>query len=212
MATWEVWRQDDNGVRYRIDGYADRIEALARLLVLEAGLAHKQLYWVDGSSTPQFQTLADAYPLLSATAERATSHGRTLTEFLTGWRLIGRAQANLPELDIDMFVAMMVAATRITPRTVESPAGSEWEKVLLAQLADLREFASIGPAINAYAHFGVRAPASAWRGTGSHWFNFDILSYVECGVAGFIADRSPDLTRLTWRDLADLARCGQLYE
>ena len=48
VAVWEVWRQDDNGNRYRMNTFDDRVEALARVLALEAGPAHKQTYWVQG--------------------------------------------------------------------------------------------------------------------------------------------------------------------
>lgn len=48
MTSWAVWRQDDNGNRYRMNTFDDRVEALARVLALEAGPAHKQTYWVQG--------------------------------------------------------------------------------------------------------------------------------------------------------------------
>lgn len=43
---YELWRLDDNGNRFLIDLYADRIAAEARLAELTRVL-HKQDYWID---------------------------------------------------------------------------------------------------------------------------------------------------------------------
>ena len=43
---WELWRQDDNGVRALIGRYTDRREALALLQKFEAS-HHKQTYWIE---------------------------------------------------------------------------------------------------------------------------------------------------------------------
>lgn len=43
--TWAVWRQDDNGNRFRISGGHAREEA-DRLRAEFEGRGHKQLYWV----------------------------------------------------------------------------------------------------------------------------------------------------------------------
>jgi hypothetical protein len=46
MTRWELWRQDDNGNRYRISAHGDRDDAEAALAGMESGLAHKQMYWI----------------------------------------------------------------------------------------------------------------------------------------------------------------------
>jgi hypothetical protein len=43
---WELWRQDDNGNRFRIARFATEVEANAEQRRFEA-LAHKQIYWVQ---------------------------------------------------------------------------------------------------------------------------------------------------------------------
>lgn len=43
---WELWRQDDNGNRFRIAGFASREQADAEQRRFEA-LGHKQTYWVQ---------------------------------------------------------------------------------------------------------------------------------------------------------------------
>ena len=44
-ATWQVWRQDDNGARVLVAVDVDEAAARARAERLERG-GHKQLYWV----------------------------------------------------------------------------------------------------------------------------------------------------------------------
>lgn len=66
MNEWELWRQDDNGARFRIRGYTDRVAAIAGRLVIESGMPHKQLYWVAGPRTPTCPTPAAAADLIQA--------------------------------------------------------------------------------------------------------------------------------------------------
>lgn len=61
VATWEVWRQDDNGNRFRMNTSGDRIEALAQVLALQCGPVHKQIYWVEGPAGPVCRTNRDLY-------------------------------------------------------------------------------------------------------------------------------------------------------
>ncbi|NUR27238.1 MAG: hypothetical protein HOV83_15555 [Catenulispora sp.] len=43
---FEVWRQDDNGNRFLMSRHPDRASADAAVAAMEAGVQHKQLYWV----------------------------------------------------------------------------------------------------------------------------------------------------------------------
>jgi hypothetical protein len=45
-AVFEVWRQDDNGNRYLMTTHPDRGSAEAAVAEIEAGVPHKQLYFV----------------------------------------------------------------------------------------------------------------------------------------------------------------------
>ncbi|HUQ05859.1 MAG TPA: hypothetical protein VM261_25330, partial [Kofleriaceae bacterium] len=49
---FELWRQDDNGNRVRIDVFASEAEAEAERAGYEAR-AHKQLYWVQPAPNPE---------------------------------------------------------------------------------------------------------------------------------------------------------------
>lgn len=44
---WELWREDDNGNRYLVSVHEDEAAAGARLAAFEAGVVHKQRYWVN---------------------------------------------------------------------------------------------------------------------------------------------------------------------
>ncbi|MFD5285137.1 hypothetical protein [Streptomyces rubrogriseus] len=48
---WLVFRQDDNGNRYRVGRYATRAEAQDIADTLD-GRGHKQLYWVEKLAAP----------------------------------------------------------------------------------------------------------------------------------------------------------------
>lgn len=49
---WELWRQDDNGNRFRIAAFGSQAEAEAEQRRFEA-LAHKQTYWVERRSAAE---------------------------------------------------------------------------------------------------------------------------------------------------------------
>jgi hypothetical protein len=61
MPVWDVMRQGDNGVEVRMSVHDSRVGALARVLVMESGVAHKQAYWISGPPGPAFQTNRDLY-------------------------------------------------------------------------------------------------------------------------------------------------------
>lgn len=46
MTTFELWRQDDNGNRFLMSTHGDRDAAEAAVAAMEAGVQHKQLYYV----------------------------------------------------------------------------------------------------------------------------------------------------------------------
>lgn len=57
LSTWQLWRQDDNGVRMLVAEYEDQDLALKALAEFESH-RHKQTYWIVESSkaggpTPQ---------------------------------------------------------------------------------------------------------------------------------------------------------------
>lgn len=43
---WVLWRQDDQGNRFAVEGFADKEKALARMRDFESR-GHKQTYWIE---------------------------------------------------------------------------------------------------------------------------------------------------------------------
>lgn len=193
-----MWRQDDGGNQVLMGTSTDRVEALARVLVLESGMPHKQLYWVAGPAEPVVRTNRDLYLRLVDDGEQMKTAGRSLDEFLRAWWRIGRTLADRSALDLDTVAAMIAAAAVVDPPPlspawrstpfdhVDEPSShADWETIVLSQIADLADFADQGP-LDEYAYFGVDAPRpdGCRRATGRRWYNVDPKGYLECGLAG----------------------------
>ncbi|WP_228562379.1 hypothetical protein [Catenulispora rubra] len=56
MSGFELWRQDDNGNRFLVSGHAERADAEAARAAMEAGVQHKQLYYVVVRETQDSET------------------------------------------------------------------------------------------------------------------------------------------------------------
>jgi hypothetical protein len=133
MNEWELWRQDDNGARFRIRGYADRVAAFAGLLVIESGMPHKQVYWVEGPRTPACLTLAAAADLIEGlTADREPSP----TAFVAAFQQVGVSLRNDRELSPDTVAAAFRAAwDTATPGPDPATAAADGDTRLLLSRA-----------------------------------------------------------------------------
>ncbi|MFC4913865.1 hypothetical protein [Actinomadura gamaensis] len=201
MSSWDVMRQDDAGNEFRVAGFDSRISALARVLVLESGVPHRQHYWVAGPEGPALHTNRELYLHFLQLGQEARSASWSLSAFLRAlWKVSGPLR-DRDGVEPDDVAAMFTAATLTPPppfdpawRTKDlSLAGDEpadhadWERVLLSQLADLEDFAEQPPGPR--ARFGVdapRPPGSGRRATPARWYNFDPATYLECAVAGSV--------------------------
>jgi hypothetical protein len=106
-------------------------------------------------------------------------------------------------------------------------AGFEaWENRILYQVADLHKMAEAGMLDDESRYFGINSPS------GSRWYNFDPLTYLECGVrgelGGYVEDEvivliqpaegesadSPvfEIVEFTWDNFTAILECGQMYE
>lgn len=99
-----------------------------------------------------------------------------------------------------------------------------WEACILFQIADLRRMAQGGQLSDPQRYFGIDSPS------GSRWYNFDVLTYLECGVRGTFGGYeesevtvlvpSPDgddspvfvVTDFGWNDFTSFLGDGQHYE
>jgi len=210
VTQWQVWRQDDNGNQYMVESFPDRIGALSRVLVFEAGHPHKQLYWVSGPPGPALGTNRELYLELVRLGDLMRGSGRGLSEFLRAWWWVSRPLAGKAKLDPDSVAAMVCAAATTEPppldpawRTAvyahpdEPVSHSGWERIVLSQIADLADFAAdfadAGP-LDEHAYFGVDAPRppGCQRATPGRWYNFDPKTYLECAMAGTLGGWDDD--------------------
>ena len=198
VTEWELWRQDDGGVREMLGVRHDRIDALATVLALTTDSTPGWSYWSAGPPGPVCATNRDLYTRLVHVGNDMNDAGRSLSEFLRSWWAVSRSLAARARLDFDSVAAMVTAAATIDPPAV-SPAWRttscgftpeptsyvDWEYIVLSQIADLADLADAGP-LDAYAYFGmdIPRPADVVRATGSRWYNFDPRGYLECGMAG----------------------------
>lgn len=231
MTRWELWQQDDGGNRLRLEVFTDRVEALARLLILQCDDTRGRDHWLDGPTEPVCRTNRDLYRRLVREGERMNAAGRSLDVFLRAWWRVSRPLSYRDTLDPDMVAAMVAAAATLEPAPVQDSWRSAafdgengspyalWEAVVLSQIADLADFAERRPP-DGDACYGVDAPRSRGcrRATPDRWYNFDPNGYLDCGMSGTLGGWSDDVEdrktvgHLDWGDLAGLAECGQCYE
>lgn len=101
-----------------------------------------------------------------------------------------------------------------------------WENLILFQIADLRRMDEAGLLQNEYRYFGIDSP------TGTRWYNFDPLTYLECGVRGELGGYAEDevivliapsegesadspvyeVNQFSWDTFTGILQCGQCYE
>ncbi|HJP80499.1 MAG TPA: hypothetical protein VJ914_39880 [Pseudonocardiaceae bacterium] len=174
---------------------------------------------------------------------------RSLEEYLRAlWRL-GSGQKASATVPAALFGDLVIQAIRApappfddTWRSTDfdlGATGSEfdaWERVILSQIADLRDFAE-GPE-QQFPELGVdvpRRPADGNRANPLRWYNHSVRSYLECAMAGAfggwdlgdgVRKSLPDpagqfhpeppeailLPPLSWAEMTEFLICGQTYE
>lgn len=133
--------------------------------------------------------------------------------------LTGALTTQAPEFD-DAWRAEFPGAPEPTGEFVV-----DWERTILFQIVELRAMAEEGTLNDKLRYLGVNSPL------GGTWYNFDPVTYLECGVRGTVGgyeasevvvlipdddgdDDSPvfDLVDFGWEAFTDLLWCGQYYE
>jgi hypothetical protein len=102
----------------------------------------------------------------------------------------------------------------------------EWENRILFQIADLHRMNEAGMLQDEYRYFGIDSPS------GSRWYNFDPLTYLECGIRGALGGYAEDevivlvqppegesadspiyeVQQFSWETFTEILQCGQWYE
>lgn len=84
-----------------------------------------------------------------------------------------------------------------------------WENRILLQITELQEMDESGQLEDKMRYFGIDSPS------GSRWYNFDVLTYLECAVSGMYDDKEDEVFEIkefSWDDFAGLLWYGQNYE
>lgn len=174
---------------------------------------------------------------------------RSLEEYLRAlWRL-GSGQQDCATVPAALFGDLVIQAIHAPAPPFDDrwrsmdfdlgATGSEfdaWERVILSQIADLRDFAE-GPEQH-FPEFGVDAPRRLTGGNRAsplRWYNHSVPTYLECAMAGAfggwdlgdgIRKLLPDptgrfqpepreaivLPALSWTEMTEFLICGQIYE
>ncbi|WP_232835941.1 hypothetical protein [Actinocorallia populi] len=226
----------------KVAGHPTRISALAQMLTLQSASA-QQHYLVEGPGEPELTTNRDLYLHVLRTGRDARAASWSLSAFLRSlWKVsAGLRGSSAPTPDE---VGALFSAAGSTPPPPFDPAWSgkdldltgdpagyaDWERVLLAQIADLEDFVTHPQSAAGTGVQAPRPPGSGARPTPAVWRNFDPASYCECAVAGAFGgwhrddgarlprpgspDHSPvrDLTEISWLELSRLIVCGQIFE
>lgn len=203
MTTWQLWRQDE-GNRYPVASYGDRVTALAQALILQSRGRPVPLE-IQGPRARAVVTNRDLYLRVLWLGEEMKTSGRTLSEYLRGLWLVSRPLAHQPLLDPDVVAAMLTAAAGVEPppldpawRTADlsdpTPVAGgypDFERVIKAQVADLADFDD--RPLSSYAYFGIDAPRPphVFRATDCRWYNFDPHTYLECAMAATFGGWDP---------------------
>lgn len=189
------------------------------------------------------RTNSDLYLAVVALGKSEAAQSRTLDEYLRAFWLAGYDHRDLDTLPLADFICLLGTALDgpVPPfdpfwakedlsHTDGVDAFTVWARILRAQICDIRELTAAGLYDNPNRHHGVTAPRPygvPHRPIPDRWCNFDITSYLECGVEGAFGGWRPEfdgavvdgdpgeplkLDRLTWADITKFTICGQSYE
>jgi len=135
------------------------------------------------------QTNRDLYLFVQDLIKRQKNCHLSLEEYLRSLWKLGSGKKDAASLNLGDFARLLAQAFEAEP-PVFDPAWSElnclakkkgyavWEQSILCQIVDLKEMRQAGVYQDELRYYGVPAPR------GSHWYNFDPLTYLECAVQG----------------------------
>jgi hypothetical protein len=144
--------------------------------------------------------LATNRDLYLAVIELTTANAesqRSLEAYLLTLRQLGMKYEAHDSIGLDDFFSLLRDAFSIEPPQVDATWVNQhvvytedkgfpgWLATITSQIIDLHEMAESGDLQNEMRYFGMRSPR------GSHWFNFDACSYLECAMAGSIGGWEP---------------------
>lgn len=168
-------------------------------------------------TTPPLRTTHDLWTLVNQIGAGAPLP--PLADYLRALLRLGRQLGDAP-LTLARLAQLLDEARTATPEPYDpgwatdygapTPDGTfaNWERTLKDQVIDLEEMRETGQLEDPERYFGLTSPR------GGRWYNFDVESFLERGVAGlFDDDQTGDVPLdVSWETFADLLRSGQYYE
>jgi hypothetical protein len=131
---------------------------------------------------PTIRNNRDLYQVITALVALHRGRSPPLVEYLRALLDLFRSLADRPALDPDTFARVLGEAFAGRPdaraEVVAAEGFAAVEAALNGQVRDLLAMKANGTLENEERYFGVDAPSRM------RWYNFDPLTYLECGVQG----------------------------
>lgn len=108
----------------------------------------------------------------------------SLEQFLSSLLRFSREKSHKPHITLAELFDLLELSLTAKPLGVMPEVGrtpeyfTQWQATLEQQITDLKQMSENGSLKNELRYFGVTAPS------GEMWFNFDPLTYLECGAEG----------------------------
>ncbi|MBJ6763727.1 hypothetical protein JGU66_23395 [Myxococcaceae bacterium JPH2] len=150
------------------------------------------------STDSPLRTNRDLYLLIATLPQSHPAPQRSLEEYLTALWELGTRLREREDVSLAEFAHLLMAGfttpappfnpswrTRVNAQQEDSSGYEQWEAVVLSQIVDLHEMREAGLLTNDLRYFGLDAPS------GARWYNFDPVTYLECGAAGALGGWEP---------------------
>jgi hypothetical protein len=142
-------------------------------------------------------TNRELYQFIMSLAERHKDCSRSLQEYLRALLVLTRNFQNQHAIGLSDFAIILDTAFTSEPakydeawEKIESIDGAKtfegFERFICWQIVELRQMDRIGKLKDPMKSFGINSPR------GARWYNFDPITYLECGTAGSFDGWEPD--------------------
>ncbi|MHC4734580.1 MAG: hypothetical protein ACYTDW_08995 [Planctomycetota bacterium] len=131
----------------------------------------------------------DLYKSIESLIKQKEDHPiPSLERYLTNLLRLATQVAHKEALDLEEFFLLLHDSFDESGDVSEGvcvedgvPQFYEWKAEVNNRIQDLRDMAENKQLENEYRYFGISAPS------GRYWYNFDPLTYIECGAAGSLS-------------------------
>jgi hypothetical protein len=145
----------------------------------------------------KLSTNRDIYLAVTELTKSKAEAQPSLEAYLLALRQLGFQFEAYDSISLDDFFSLLRDAFSIQPPQFDGTWVNQyvaytndkgfpgWLTTITSQIIDLHEMAESGGLQNELRYFGTQSPR------GSHWFNFDPCTYLECAMAGSIGGWEP---------------------